>query len=73
VAGHTDPVAVAPCHAAADLAVVLYDELRSLARRYLARDRNLDAVQPTALVHEAYLRLGRFVLGCFFGHVGSPV
>ena len=35
----------------------MYDELRKLARGYLARERNTHTLQPTALVHEAYLRL----------------
>lgn len=36
---------------------LLYDELRRLARRQLARERPGLTLQPTALVHEAYLRL----------------
>src|SRR5215472_6802212 len=36
---------------------VVYDELRRLARRYLQRERPDHTLQPTALVHEAYLRL----------------
>ena len=35
----------------------LYGELRGLARRALARERRNHTLQPTALVHEAYLRL----------------
>ena len=35
----------------------VYDELRRRARSYLARERNSHTLQPTALVHEAYLRL----------------
>jgi RNA polymerase sigma factor (TIGR02999 family) len=35
----------------------VYDELRRLARAYLARERPGHTLQPTALVHEAYLRL----------------
>lgn len=35
----------------------VYDELKSLAARYMARERNDHTLQPTALVHEAYLRL----------------
>jgi RNA polymerase sigma factor (TIGR02999 family) len=37
----------------------VYDELRRLARRYLSRERPNHTLQPTALVHEAYLRLTR--------------
>ena len=36
---------------------VVYDELRRLARGYLARERTGHTLQPTALVNEAYLRL----------------
>jgi RNA polymerase sigma-70 factor (ECF subfamily) len=43
--------------AAAKLMPLVYEELRSLARNYLARERGDHTLQPTALVHEAYLRL----------------
>jgi RNA polymerase sigma factor (TIGR02999 family) len=36
---------------------LVYDELRRLARNYLRRERADHTLQPTALVHEAYLRL----------------
>jgi len=36
---------------------LVYDELRRLAGRYLRRERSDHTLQPTALVHEAYLRL----------------
>jgi RNA polymerase sigma factor (TIGR02999 family) len=36
---------------------VVYDELRRLARRYMARERVTHTLQATALVNEAYLRL----------------
>jgi RNA polymerase sigma factor (TIGR02999 family) len=36
---------------------LVYEELRRLARRYLSRERPDHTLQPTALVHEAYLRL----------------
>ncbi len=36
---------------------VVYAELRRIAARYLARERRDHTLQPTALVHEAYLRL----------------
>ena len=35
----------------------LYEELRELAEGYLRRERPDHILQPTALVHEAYLRL----------------
>jgi RNA polymerase sigma-70 factor, ECF subfamily len=37
----------------------VYDELRKIARRALARERAGHTLQPTALVHEAYLKLSR--------------
>jgi RNA polymerase sigma-70 factor, ECF subfamily len=43
--------------ALAELVVSLYSELRSLASRYLQRERPEHTLQTTALVHEAYLRL----------------
>jgi RNA polymerase sigma factor (TIGR02999 family) len=36
---------------------LVYDELRQLARRYLARERPDHTLQTTALVNEAYLKL----------------
>lgn len=36
---------------------VLYEELRSIARNLLRRERPGHTLQPTALVHEAYLKL----------------
>jgi RNA polymerase sigma factor (TIGR02999 family) len=36
---------------------VVYEELRRLAGAYLRRERPGQTLQPTALVHEAYLRL----------------
>jgi RNA polymerase sigma factor (TIGR02999 family) len=41
----------------AELLPQVYDELRRLARSHLARERPGLTLQPTALVHEAYLRL----------------
>ena len=40
-----------------ELLPLVYDELRRLARAYLRRERPGHTLQPTALVHEAYLRL----------------
>ncbi|MEO7660240.1 MAG: sigma-70 family RNA polymerase sigma factor [Pyrinomonadaceae bacterium] len=40
-----------------ELLPLVYDELRLLANRYLGRERSDHTLQPTALVHEAYLRL----------------
>ena len=36
---------------------IVYDELRRLANSYLRKERANHTLQPTALVHEAYLRL----------------
>jgi len=43
--------------ASAELLPLVYEELRKLARSYVAREGNGHTLQPTALVHEAYLRL----------------
>lgn len=39
------------------LVPVVYDELRRLANRYMAGERVGHTLQPTALVHQAYVRL----------------
>ena len=39
------------------LTPLVYDELRRVARRYIRNQRQGITLQPTALVHEAYLRL----------------
>jgi RNA polymerase sigma factor (TIGR02999 family) len=44
-------------HAAERLLPLVYDELRKLAAAKLAREKPGQTFQPTALVHEAYLRL----------------
>jgi RNA polymerase sigma factor (TIGR02999 family) len=44
-------------HAAAELLPLVYDELRKLAAARLAAEPAGQTLQPTALVHEAYLRL----------------
>jgi RNA polymerase sigma-70 factor (ECF subfamily) len=41
------------------LAPLVYDELRRIAARYMRRERPGQTLQPTALVHEAYMRLAR--------------
>jgi RNA polymerase sigma factor (TIGR02999 family) len=43
--------------ALARLLPVVYDELRRLAASYLRRERPGHTLQPTALVHDAYIRL----------------
>ncbi len=46
---------------------IVYDELRALARRQLRGERRGHTLQPTALVHEAFLRLA----GAERGHAGD--
>ncbi len=43
--------------AAAQLLPVVYDELRALAGHYFKDERTHHTLEPTAVVHEAYLRL----------------
>jgi RNA polymerase sigma factor (TIGR02999 family) len=43
---------------AARLLPLVYDELRQLAARKMAQESGTQTLQPTALVHEAWLRLG---------------
>jgi RNA polymerase sigma factor (TIGR02999 family) len=40
-----------------ELFPVIYGELKRVAQRYLNRERRTHTLQPTALVHEAWLRL----------------
>ncbi len=60
---------------AAELLPLHYDELKRLAAGYMRRERGDHTLQPTALVHEAYLKLAdrtapgwksrsHFVAGC---------
>ncbi len=49
---HGDP------RAAEELLPLVYDELRKLAAQKMAREAPGQTLQPTALVHEAWLRLG---------------
>ena len=44
-------------HVAEDLLPLVYRELRQRAASYLRRERAHHTLQPTALVHEAYLKL----------------
>jgi RNA polymerase sigma factor (TIGR02999 family) len=44
-------------HASEHLFPLVYDELRKLAAQKLAHEKPGQTLQPTALVHEAYLRL----------------
>jgi RNA polymerase sigma factor (TIGR02999 family) len=44
-------------HLADELLPLIYSELRTLAKSRMVRERAGQTLQPTALVHEAYLRL----------------
>jgi RNA polymerase sigma factor (TIGR02999 family) len=50
-------IAHGDAHAAAELLPLVYGELRRLAAAQLATEPSGNTLQPTALVHEAYLRL----------------
>lgn len=52
-----DAAAAGDRRAAADLLPLVYDELRELAVVRLVNEKPGQTLQPTALVHEAYLRL----------------
>jgi RNA polymerase sigma factor (TIGR02999 family) len=52
-----DAAAAGDRQAAADLLPLVYDELRQLAAARMAAESPGQTLQPTALVHEAYLRL----------------
>ena len=57
-------------HAAARLLPLVYDELRRLAAARLAAEPSGNTLQPTALVHEPYLRLVRAPDGDRWDHRG---
>ena len=46
-----------PADVAEKLMPVVYDELHALAEKYLRSERAGHTLQPTALVHEAYMKL----------------
>lgn len=52
-----DAVAQGDANAASHLLPLVYDELRRLAALKLTREKPGQSLQPTALVHEAYLRV----------------
>lgn len=52
-----DAAAAGDRAAAGDLLPLVYDELRKLAAARMAAESAGQTLQPTALVHEAYLRL----------------
>jgi RNA polymerase sigma factor (TIGR02999 family) len=51
-------IASGDSHAAEELLPLVYDELRRLAAARMAQEPAGQTLQPTALVHEAWLRLG---------------
>ena len=57
VTGLIQAAAAGDRQAAADLLPLVYDELRKLAAVRMANESPDQTLQPTALVHEAYLRL----------------
>jgi RNA polymerase sigma factor (TIGR02999 family) len=57
VTGILTAIVAGDAHAAAELLPLVYDELRNLAAARLAAEKAGQTLQPTALVHEAYLRL----------------
>jgi RNA polymerase sigma factor (TIGR02999 family) len=52
-----DATAAGDPKAAAELLPLVYDELRRIAAARMAEEKPGQTLQPTALVHEAYLRL----------------
>ena len=69
--------------AAGELFPLVYDELRRLARAKMAAERPGQTLQPTALVHEVYIRLlgntnpqvgksGSFLCRCCRSHAPDP-
>jgi RNA polymerase sigma factor (TIGR02999 family) len=50
-------VAAGDSRAAGELLPLVYAELQKLARAYMSREAAGNTLEPTALVHEAYLRL----------------
>jgi RNA polymerase sigma factor (TIGR02999 family) len=52
-----DAIGQGDANAAAQLLPLVYDELRRLAAARMAKEQPGQTLQPTALVHEAYLRL----------------
>ena len=52
-----DAIGQGEAGAAAQLLPLVYDELRRLAAERMAQEKSGQTLQPTALVHEAYLRL----------------
>ena len=58
ITGVLERIKQGEAQAAAQLLPLVYDELRRLATAKLARESAGQTLQPTALVHEVWLRLG---------------
>lgn len=58
ITGALREMATGDARAAERLLAIVYDELRRLAAAKMARERPGHTLQPTALVHEAWLHLG---------------
>jgi RNA polymerase sigma factor (TIGR02999 family) len=56
---HLDDSEVASTSAPEQLFPLVYDELRAIAERHFRREPSNHTLQPTALVHEAYMRLAQ--------------
>ncbi len=54
-----DDLARGRAGAAEDLFPIIYEELRALAGAFFREERSEHTLQPTALVHEAYLRMAQ--------------
>ena len=52
-------VKVGDAHAASDLMPLIYQELHAVAARHMQRERPNHTLQPTVLVHEAFLQLAQ--------------
>lgn len=65
-----DAAAAGDRKAASDLLPLVYDELRRLAAARLTDESAGNTLQPTALVHEAYLRLVGTSDGAHWNHRG---
>ena len=65
-----DAAAAGDRKAAADLLPLVYEELRRLAAVRLAAEPSGNTLQPTALVHEAYIRLIGAADGEHWNHRG---
>ncbi|MEO0603242.1 MAG: ECF-type sigma factor, partial [Myxococcota bacterium] len=61
------PPGPAPDAGGSQVLSAVYDELRRIAARLMRHERGDHTLQPTALVHEAYLRLEASDLSTYEG------